>query len=260
MIIQYLELHPLLSPYIKSIEIITQHLLCPYRIYPSLFPVIGFQFEGKLALLNEGDKSEELKRSGITGLLTNHRDFKALQPSTKSVLIKMYPWGVPKFFKEAANVVSNQSIGLTDIVCRERISILEERIQLNKSPLALINLIQEFFVELYLANNSKYEPKPRIINIAQEIARNPKRTIEEIGKTYGYSKRSLERHFLTTVGLSPKKFMLSARFQQTLKMLQKGACWSVIANDFNYCDQSHFIKEFQAFTGTTPQQFILNNQ
>lgn len=247
---------PLLSSYIKEINVISQHSISPYTVYPGLYPVIGFQYEGSLALLNKDSKASPLKRIGITGLLTSYRAFKALSPSTKTVLVKLYPWGIPKFFKESANLLSNQSVGLNELVNEEKIDGLEERIANADSLSSMINSIQAFFVELY-ESNSNFEAEKRIIRLSHELSVNPdKCTIDEIANVYGYSKRSLERHFLSTVGLSPKKFMRSARFQQVLEKLEAGASWPIIAGDLNYYDQAHFIKEFREFSGLTPQQFL----
>ncbi|CDZ76575.1 HTH-type transcriptional repressor of iron proteins A [Legionella massiliensis] len=248
-------IHPLLSPYIKEIVVISQHTLSPYTVYPGLYPVIGLQYEGKLAQVNKDRETSPLTWMGITGLLTSYKEFKALSPSTKTVLVKLYPWGIPKFFKEPANLLSNQSLGLNELINEEKMNRLEEKIASADSLSSMINSIQAFFIELYEAN-SNYEAERRITRLSQELSLNPdKSTIEEIARHYGYSKRSLERHFLSTIGLSPKKFMRSARFQLVLSKLEAGASWSTIANDLNYYDQAHYIKEFREFSGLTPQQF-----
>ncbi|WED41970.1 helix-turn-helix domain-containing protein [Legionella cardiaca] len=252
---QHQDLHPLLYPYIKSIEIAHQNSTLPYHVYPSLFPTIGFQINGELALL-EDDQSKRLKISGITGLITRPRTFQIISPSTKTILVKFYPWGVPRIFKEAANTITNQSIGLDDLVNAQKIINLEERIQINScSSSALLALIQEFFLDLYISNDNAIDHS-RIMKIALDIAQNPNGTVAELGMKYGFSQRNLERQFLMTIGLSPKKYMLTARFQQTLKMLLGGASWSSIANNFNFHDQAHFIKEFKAFSGMTPYNLI----
>ncbi|WED41963.1 helix-turn-helix domain-containing protein [Legionella cardiaca] len=238
-----------------SIDIFHSTSPFPFYLYPSLLTTITFQYEGDGVEVIQKNKRDKIKMCGVTGLITQPLKYQILQP-LKSVIVRLYPWAIPKFFKEAANALSNQCIGLEDIVSNQKICLLMEKIQHNPSPLAIMSHVQDFFIELCL-NNDNTESQ-RLIKVAYEIAQNPCGTIQEIGKKYSFSKRSLERHFLEIIGLSPKKFMLSARFQQTLKGLRKGTCWSSIANDFSY-DQSHFIKGFQAFTGLTPQQFQLTN-
>ncbi|STX28493.1 transcriptional activator FtrA [Legionella beliardensis] len=256
MVVHRMDLHPLLVPYISSIDIFHSVSPFPFYLYPSLLTTISFQYEGEPVVVSKENKSEKIKNCSVFGLITKPCKYQVLKP-LKTVIVRMYPWAIPKFFKESAHVLSNQFIGLDDMVGSQKIGILEEQIQKDTSPFAIMTLIQKFFIELCLNNeNTEFE---RIIKIVSEIAQSPCGTIQDIGKKYAFSQRSIERKFLGIIGLSPKKFMLSARFQQTLKSLKRGASWSSIASDFNFYDQSHFIKEFQAFTGTTPQQFLLIN-
>lgn len=254
--IQRMALHPLLLPYIMSIDIFHSVSPFPFYLYPSLLATITFQYEGGDVVVIQDNKREKIKMCGVTGLITQPWKYQVLQP-LKTVIVRMYPWAIPKLFKVAANTLLDQSIGLDDIVSHQKIRNLEEKIQQDTSPLAIMILIQDFFIELCL-NNDNTDCR-RIIKVAHDIAHSPCGTIKEIGKKSGFSKRSMERHFLNIIGLSPKQFMLSARFQQTLKRIKKGENWSEIASDFNFYDQSHFIKGFQMFTGITPQQFLLTN-
>jgi AraC-like DNA-binding protein len=36
--------------------------------------------------------------------------------------------------------------------------------------------------------------------------------------------------------------------------------WSKVFSDCEFYDQSHFIKDFQEFTGRTPQQYLEENK
>jgi len=250
-------IHHLLIPYIKKIEIIDAiQSIEPYKVYPDLYTVMGFQYEGGIGILTKENKKIALKRIGITGLLTESRSFQTHSPLTKTILIILYPWAIPGLFNESAAVLTDQSLGLADIITGQVVAILEEKIQSTTDPMQMVNFIQECLVQLYLTNNHNYLQQQRVIQIAQNLALKPSQlSVKEIASHYGYSKRSLERHFQSTIGLSPKRFMITARFQQVLQKIQAGECWERIAESLNYYDQSHFIKEFQQFTNTTPQKF-----
>ena len=73
-----------------------------------------------------------------------------------------------------------------------------------------------------------------------------------------FNYKYLERHFLQIVGPTPKRFTRIARFQYVMQTLRYTAfhAWPSIALDCGYYDQAHFIKEFKAFTGATPSEFI----
>lgn len=71
-------------------------------------------------------------------------------------------------------------------------------------------------------------------------------------------KRQLERKFLQTVGMSPKKLCKLVRMQTALKLLlNQDASLTDIAHNGRYYDQSHFIKDFRDFTGVAPSRFLL---
>jgi AraC-like DNA-binding protein len=68
------------------------------------------------------------------------------------------------------------------------------------------------------------------------------------------SERQFERRFLRVVGVSPHQYIRIARFQEALRLIKVGQfeTWSKLAYDLNYSDQSHFIKNVNAFSGFTP--------
>ncbi len=75
----------------------------------------------------------------------------------------------------------------------------------------------------------------------------------DLAKATGISRRQLERRFNHEVGLSPKAFSKITRFQRVLTELRKPSV-SVLdtALDCGYYDQSHLIREFQAYAGVSP--------
>lgn len=73
------------------------------------------------------------------------------------------------------------------------------------------------------------------------------------------SRRQTDRLAKQYFGASPKLLQRKYRALRAADRLLAGpACWRAAAGDAFY-DQSHFIKEFRAFVGVTPLEF-LNNQ
>src|SRR5690606_38410352 len=75
-------------------------------------------------------------------------------------------------------------------------------------------------------------------------------------------RRQLERKFLKQIGMSPKQLGKVVRLQTALKLLvnQKAETFTEIAYESEYYDQNHFIKDFKEFTGTTPKEFLTDEQ
>ena len=70
------------------------------------------------------------------------------------------------------------------------------------------------------------------------------------------SRRTLERGFRSRVGLSPKTFARVVRFQRLLELAPTTASWAARAVDCGYYDQAHLIRDFRAFTGSSPERYF----
>jgi AraC-like DNA-binding protein len=75
---------------------------------------------------------------------------------------------------------------------------------------------------------------------------------------WGISNRQLQRKFKDAVGISPKSFQIVSRFQSVMRrlLLEKKSDYLDVILDNGYFDQSHFIKDFQRFTGEPPSSFL----
>ena len=76
-------------------------------------------------------------------------------------------------------------------------------------------------------------------------------------------RRQFERQFLNKVGVSPKYYARVRRigYLCSLMALKKWNIddWHELIYQAGYYDQSHFIKEFTAFTGKSPSFYLKNN-
>jgi AraC-like DNA-binding protein len=78
--------------------------------------------------------------------------------------------------------------------------------------------------------------------------------IDALAATLGVSRRNLERLFSLHLGFSPKSLCDVLRFQSALQLARQAATtnWADIACAAGYFDQSHLIRDFRRFSGTTP--------
>jgi transcriptional regulator GlxA family with amidase domain len=86
--------------------------------------------------------------------------------------------------------------------------------------------------------------------------------IYSLAKSVGWSNRQLERRFKERVGMSPKQLCRNVRFKSAFQHLasSRRAHFASTAMDCGYYDQSHMIKEFKHYTGTSPAAFIRKAQ
>ena len=82
-------------------------------------------------------------------------------------------------------------------------------------------------------------------------------TVKELCALGGTSPRQLSRQFQSAVGLSPKHYSRIIRFQRALLTLSSQRVTRLTDATYaaDYFDQSHFNRDFRAFTGLRPGQY-----
>jgi AraC-like DNA-binding protein len=79
-----------------------------------------------------------------------------------------------------------------------------------------------------------------------------------LARHVGLSERRFIDVFRAQVGITPKRFARIHRFQHLLTHVSRvqSPDWSEIADLCGYFDQSHLIRDFQAFSGLSPTDFV----
>lgn len=82
-------------------------------------------------------------------------------------------------------------------------------------------------------------------------------TVKELSEDTLYCTRYLERVFKDAVGISTKQFGKIVRFQNAIQQINHREAEQLtdIALRSGYYDQSHFIKDFKAFSDMSPRQY-----
>jgi methylphosphotriester-DNA--protein-cysteine methyltransferase len=75
-------------------------------------------------------------------------------------------------------------------------------------------------------------------------------TVCQLAGSLGWSTRKLERRFAQRLGVAPKRLASILRFHRLYERLRKDARWGAVTES-PYHDQSHFLKDFHAYTGLT---------
>lgn len=96
--------------------------------------------------------------------------------------------------------------------------------------------------------------------VAQALAQFPSgASVAEVVRQGGVSHRRFIELFRQSVGLAPKTFLRVQRFQRALPALCAGPSLAAVAADLGYSDQSHFNREFLAFSGVTPLAYRMRH-
>ncbi len=84
--------------------------------------------------------------------------------------------------------------------------------------------------------------------------------VSALAEHLGVSRQTVKHKFDQHVGVGPKLFGKLRRFQAVLRRLANTSKpdWTKLAQESGYYDQAHLIREFNHFTGFSPQKFLNN--
>ena len=99
---------------------------------------------------------------------------------------------------------------------------------------------------------------PRLVRIARILVANPadSRTLAQLCRECGASKRSIERAFQQEVGMTFGKWRQQLRLMQGMRLLAEGAKVTHAALESGYSTPSAFISMFRKTLGTTPVSYF----
>lgn len=120
----------------------------------------------------------------------------------------------------------------------------------------------EIFMQYY-GKIKKQEAKKTVHNIESYMRKRIYEscgnvTIKALSEETGYSECYIRRSFEQVHGISPKVFERFVRFQNMLNSIGKNVNdqkLEELAMDCGYYDQSHMMKDFKSFAGTTPERY-----
>lgn len=87
-------------------------------------------------------------------------------------------------------------------------------------------------------------------------------SVRDASQELGFSQRRFIQIFNSFVGLNPKVFYRILRFQQARVLAESPRIpnWAELAVSCGYFDQSHLIKDFKDFSGSTPRIYSVQQQ
>lgn len=176
-------------------------------------------------------------------------------PDTRLFGISFKPGGAYPFLQIPVSELHNQVVSL-DLVWGHFATEIYER--LNTVP-----TIQAGFVLLdRLLRNWLCDVSPAHTMVHYALGQIAKHrgvlSIRALSEHIGISQNHLNTLFKQFVGGTPKEFARLSRFQHVVNEIDptQSVDWTRIAHQSLYYDQSHFNKDFMAFTGHSPTSYL----
>jgi len=160
---------------------------------------------------------------------------------------------IKTLFRIDAHMLTDECIDIDEAFPNAHVS---ERLLNARSATTRLKILTAFIATLIKNNEAYVEPVTAEVMTAIRHA-NGKLSLRHLQQSMRLSERSIERRFTQHIGVSPKLFSQITRFQSSLLQLRSGKyeTLSDVAFDNGYADQSHFIRSFKYFTGSSPLAF-----
>lgn len=240
-----------LTPYVKQYWFLKiEDSEGAQRILPFGHPIVTFHKSRAKISFNNVDTIIE---STVSGLYTRYSDIK-YNGYIDSISIVLEPAGAMLFFNKPLYELTNLNIKLSDFndPC---LSALDESVLDASDNQAIVALIEDYLIKRI--QDHDYRNYNRMAAAIQSTQTNQAKTTD-LAETACLSYRQFDRLFKENIGIKAKEFLRIIRFQKASKVLQiqPHDSLSQIALECNYCDKSHLIKEFNEFTGLSPQKYL----
>jgi len=169
--------------------------------------------------------------------------------------IRLMPFGIFTLFNIPLKELPEDPVELS-LVAGRHTKELEEKLIETPDIDGKFKILFEWLMSLFV---KREERNGMMIDAVYKIYSDEgKSTIKNVSRnSYNYYKK-IQRSFREAIGISPKLYARMVRFESIHNTLVKSdkIDWLEIVTKYDFYDQSHLAKEFQFFTGHSPQEFI----
>ena len=173
----------------------------------------------------------------------------------KLVVLRLYPFAVRILLGVDPKALNDDCYDLLLIENVDTQSTLE-KLRKTEDNNDIVEIIAVYFNELL--QNASINPDYRIKLATNLILKaNGAISIKEVRDRLYVTERTLERHFLKEIGVTPKQFAKIIQFSSSMKQITETDYLNLteIGYDSGFADQSHFIRTFKRYAGKTPKEF-----
>ncbi|PWT72619.1 MAG: hypothetical protein C5B46_06510 [Proteobacteria bacterium] len=197
-----------------------------------------------------------LPQAVVSGLQSRSR---VVEHGTNSsfVVVRFTEVGAPAILHDRADLLYGKTASLDSFVSPSDIERIRNRLAESGGIDRQIPVIEQFLSERihpHRAISAQVEAATKMIRDS-----GGRLTIAAIARRAAMSQSALERQLRAAAGASPKMLSRLARLQRVCRLWDSGETLTTIALDAGYTDQPHMIRDFQLFTGMSPQQFFRAN-
>lgn len=200
-----------------------------------------------------------IERVAVIGPLKKMLNYE-LRPSTDVIIVNFTLNGFYRLFKIPVNELAPDEVIDPDILIDKTcFADLWARLAALPSTTDRIQLIEAYAASFTAENDAFAIPLLNGLAYFQNPAVQP---VKAIAANAALSERTIQQRFQKFTGYSPKEILRFMRFKEVITQLinqkEKEIDLFELIETHGYHDQSHLIKDFNHFLGTTPRKFLKN--
>lgn len=183
-----------------------------------------------------------------------------LQPATDIIVVNFTLNGFYRLFKIPMDKLASDEMMDPDILI-DKTCFAELWEQLAALPKVMdrMQLIEAYAASFMTENDPFSIPLLNGLSYFKNPAIQP---VKAIAANAALSVRTIQQRFQKFAGYSPKEILRFMRFKEVITQLinqkEKEIDLFELIETYGYHDQSHLIKDFNHFLGTTPRKFLKN--
>lgn len=224
-----------------------------FKLPPMPSAVLILNLGDRFRIGTSGARPAEFADGCLLTTGTRHLEF-SYPAYTRSVGVHFKPWGWAPFVGIPGSEVCDLHLTVEQVWGRYG-DELRDRLDAAPTPEEMLALLDE-------------ELRRRVADVrGLGLVRHASKRIADasgavsIGglcEDAGVSTTHLVHQFKQIVGITPKRLARTYRFAKVVLSLDAAAAvdWGDLACRAGYFDQSHFVKDFQTFTGCTPTEYL----
>lgn len=258
MIYRTMKPQPLLEPYVDCIWLLASSGASPLGdelILPDGKTELIIHFGDYFQKLGPENKFENQARTLFAGQITERIVLRSTG-EVGMVAVRFKPGGSSRFFRFPHHELVDQIVDFHDIFGKE-IATIQEQILNAATADERMHIIERFLVLQMMHHDSDDQLIRQACRYIEQSG--GEYTVGDLVKLIGLSERQFERRFKAAVGLTPKMLARIVRFQRFIALAQEQKIITLTDAAFacGYYDQAHFIRDFKAFAGVNPTNYLI---
>lgn len=172
------------------------------------------------------------------------------------LLIFFHPMGMHQLFGTNMASLTNTSMPLMKFLGTDESCELMSRLKANQEDEQQIQVLNDFFSARIPNVNERTTQLRRILEYIHDQKGDV--SVSELEDLGNYQRKTLERHFKTMVGISPKAYCQIYRFRCLINLIQSrpGISWARLSEEAGFYDQSHMSRYVKDYLKVSPSSIV----